>query len=340
MITKKNIFLLILIIIITVITIIIVIFVVGSNNTKVTLVSKDKLDQSQQIIASDNAVFYISEDGYLKKITNSTVSTVSSINTNFSPKISYSGENISYINPTTRELIVYRTDQQGTENTPLLKIDRVAFTQWQDNNNLILVQLKPGDSNFGEYFNTEDVRPNIQGSLVRVNVLTKNTELLGEINLQELLLSNTNYVLFTTKETDTLLQINKFDITSKRVTEVTKQAITQVKIINNNNVLIKSPVDNFPKLIQGASVQNIDISTNTNLVTGLNSQSIQSLFFISREGDDNLFNKYNLSKSTQNVLQKIDPVITNPINTVILPKQLFIFSQDGVYVINNNKVTE
>lgn len=67
------------------------------------------------------------------------------------------------------------------------------------------------------------------------------------------------------------------------MTEVTKQAITQVKIINNNNVLIKSPVDNFPKLIQGASVQNIDISTNTNLITGLNNQSIQSLFFISRE---------------------------------------------------------
>lgn len=339
MFTKRNTLLLILIIIIIVITIIIVFFV-GSNNSSVTLISKDKLDLSQQIVADTNTIYYISEDGFLKKINNSTVSTISSVNTSFSPKISYNGENISYINPSNREFTVYRTDQQGSNNTPLVKIDRVAFSQWQDNNNIILVQLSPNQTNFGEYFNTEDFRPNIQGSLIRVNVLTKNKELLGEINLQELLLSNPNYVLYTTKEKDTLLQINKFNIDSKQITQLTKQSISQVKIINNNNILIKSPMDNFPKLIQGATIQEVGILTDTNLITGLNINSIQSLFSITKKKDDNIFSKYNISKSSENVLQKLDPVITNPINTVVLPKQLIIFSQDGIYVVNNNKVTE
>ncbi len=339
MFTKKNILLLILIVIIIVITTIIIFFV-GSNNSNIALISKDKLDLSQPIVTGENTIYYISEDGFLKKISNSTVTTISSINTSFSPKVSYNGENISYINPSNRELTVYRTDQQGSENTPLVKVDRVAFTQWQDNTNLILVQLNPSQTNYGEYFNTENVRPNIQGSLVRINTLTNNKEVLGEVNLQELLLSNPDYVLYTTKESNTQLQVNKFTVASKQITQIAKQAISQAKIVNNNNIIIKSPTDNFPKLIQGGSVQEVNLSTDINLITGLNTSSMQFLFAVTKQKNDNIFSKYTISKLSENELQKLDPVITNPVNTVVLPKQLIVFSQDGIYIVNNNKVTE
>ncbi len=315
-----------------------VIYFVGSNNSNTTLISKDKLDLSQQVISGSDGIFYISTDGFLKKISNSNVTTISSINTSFSPKISYNGENISYINPDTRELTVYRVDQQGSENSPLTKIERVAFTQWQDNNNLVLVQLSQNQTNYGEYFNTEDIRPNLQGQLIRVNILTNNKEVLGEINLQELLLSNPNYVLFITKDSDTVQQINKFNIPTKQITQITRQAISQIKIINNNNVLLKSPTDNFPKLIQGSSLQEINIPTDINLISGINQESPQSLYYIKKSSDDNIFYRYSLIKSSENQLSKLDPSITNPINTTTQPKQLIIFTQDGIYSVNNKVI--
>ncbi len=312
----------------------------NTNQSTVNLIVKDKLDRSQPIITYKDSIYYISTDGLLKKINNTTVTTVSSINTSYSPKISYNGENISYINPKTRELTVYKTESQGSKIAPLFQADRVAFTQWQDDNNIIYIQLNPSQTNYGEYFNTEDVRPNIQGTIIRANTLTKNKEVLGVLTLHDLLLTNPNYIIFTTSEANYLTKINKFDIPTKTISPITTLILSQTKILNNNNILIQSPEDNYPKLIQSSVLQEVKTPTEISLITGLNLDNLKSLFYIITKKDTNILSNIILVNNKTSEIQQLDDIITNPINITALSKQVVVFTEDGVYLVKNNRVTE
>lgn len=339
MITKRNIIIFIGFALLGVIILIVSILNQG-NTTKTTLVSKDKLDISQSIVTYKDSVFFITTDGQLKQITNNTVTTIGPVNINFSPKISYDGNNISYINPTTRDLTVYKTTEQGSKTAPIVKVGGVAFSQWQDESNIAYVQFEKLDNNYNNYFNSEEIQPNIKGRIYSTNINTKAVIPLGDIYLQDLLLSNPAYILYSYRESIDTYTINKLDIQTKGISQLPKQNLNQRKIINNNNILIESPQEDYPKLIQGSEVKQLNIPTDILLISGISNQNILNTYSIIKKKDQNIFTKTNIQSNQSNTILELDTVITNPINLALLDKKLIVFTQDGIYLVSNDEVKE
>ncbi len=339
MFTRRNILIALVVVIFVGILYIITVF---SFNTEKQpqLISKDKIDNNQNIITYNNLVYYISTDGLLKQISDSTVNTIGSINTDFSPSISYDGTNVSYINPNTRELTVFKTNQQGSGSSPIIKANGVAFAAWQDEVNLIYLQYQDINNKYDTFYDPEDTQPNIKGTIYSVNINTKTITPIGNVNIQNLLLANPKYLIYSYRESANTFTINKYDLNTKKTSLIAKKNLSHYKVLNNNNLLIESPTEDYPYLIKNAELIQLKIPTSVYLISSRNNTDIKSTFNIVKKKDINEFSKTTIDTNNTEIITDLDKIITNPINLAVLEKQLIVFTQDGVYLINSDKVKE
>ncbi len=337
--SRRNILIAGLVIIFIVIVYIVTVFST-SGEKQPELISKDVIDNNQNLITYKDSVFYISKDGLLKEIRNNQVNSIGSINTDFSPSISYDGTNVSYINPNTKQLTVYKTNQQGSGNLPLIQVSGVAFAIWQDESNLLYIQYQDINNKFDTFYDPEDTQPNIKGDAYTVNINTKVTQPLGRFNIQNPLMANPQYLIYSYRESANVFTINKLTISSKSISQITKKNLTSHKVLNNNNLLFESADEDYPYLIKNSELLQLKIPTRVNLITSFSNSDIKSTYNILKKKDFNQLTKTDINTNSSETLINIDPIITNPINVVVINKKVIIFSQDGVYVINNDKVKE
>lgn len=304
------------------------------------LLSTDIVDTNQDIIVNNNDIYYITSNGFIRKISGNVTSPLGSVNTNFSPQLSDNAEHISFIDPDTRELTVQITQQQGSASTPLIRVGGVAFTSWQDSNNLVYVQFQNINNKYDKFYDPEDSQPNIIGNLFSVDLKNNKTTLVSPINLQDILLANPNYIIYSYRESANDYSIKKLDINSKQTTSITNKAISGYKKINNNNIIISSGLDNYPFLIQNGNLIELKTSTKANLITALNISEFKNAYSVVPKKDNYVLEKISTNSGSASLERNLEEIITNPISIVASPERFVIFTQDGVYTIPYKGVSE